>query len=89
MEGCGRAAGVRNIVVDDLKETDMAGIGEDVEGLGLDVGVVQRGPLEVLARQLGVDRLARLSADRLDGIRTVLGLLGAGDSSQTGEHGGW
>lgn len=74
---------LRNVVVDDLEEADMACVGEEVKGLGLDVCVVERGPLEVLARQLGVGRLAGLCADGLDGVRAILGLLGAGDSGQS------
>lgn len=57
----------------------MAGIGEEVEGLGLDVGVVERHPLEVLLGQLRVGGLTSLLAHGLDGFGAVFGLLGAGN----------
>lgn len=60
----------------------MAGVGEDVEGLCLDVGVVQGYPFQVLLGQLGVGRVAGILANGVDGFRAILGLLGTGNGGQ-------
>lgn len=62
----------------------MASIGEQVECLRLDIGVVQGNPLEVFLGQLGVCRLAGLLAHGLDGVGTILRFLSAGDGGQAG-----
>jgi hypothetical protein len=72
-------ANVRDVIVDDLQEALVAGVGEEVESLRLDIGVVERGPLEMVLGQLRVGRLVALLAYGLDGIRAVFGLLGAGN----------
>jgi hypothetical protein len=69
----------RDVVVDDLQEARVSSLGEEVEGLRLDVGVVERHPLEVLLGQLGIGGLTSLLAHGLDGIGAVFGLLGAGN----------
>jgi len=72
-------ANLRYVVVDDLQEALVACVGEEVEGLRLDIGVVERDPLEVLLGQLGVGGLVALLTHGLDGVRAVFGLLGAGN----------
>lgn len=62
----------------------MSSISEYVEGLGLDVGIVERHPLQVLLGQFRVSRLARLLAHGLDGVGAVLGLLCAGNGGEAG-----
>lgn len=73
---------LRYVAVDKLQKTDMTGLGEKVECLRLDVGVVERGPFEVLLGQLGVRRVAGVLSNGVDGIRAILWLLGAGNSGQ-------
>lgn len=75
-------ARTEDVVVDDLEEADVAGVRVEVEGLRLDVGVVEGLPLQVLLGQLGVGRVARILANRLDGFGAVDGLLGTGDRGQ-------
>jgi len=74
-----RGDNLRDVVVDDLQDALVAGIREQIEGLGLDICVVKRHPLEVLLGQLGVGRLVALLSNRLNGLRAVFGLLGAGN----------
>jgi hypothetical protein len=62
----------------------MTRLGEEVEGLRLDIGVIQRRPLQILLGQLAVGRFAGLLSHGLDGIRAVDGLLCAGNGRQTG-----
>ena len=79
----GRHTEAGNVVVDDLQEANVAGVGHEVEGLRLDIGVVDDLPLEVLLGQLGVGRVAGVLADGLDGLGAVLGLLRAGNDGKT------
>lgn len=62
----------------------MARLGEEVESLGLDVGIVQGNPFEVFLGQFGVCGLAGLLAHGLDGLGTILGFLGTSDGGQAG-----
>ena len=77
-----RCARAEDVIVDDLEEANVTRIRVEVEGLRLDVGVVESLPLEVLLGQLGVRRVACILANRLDGFRAVDGLLGTGDRGQ-------
>lgn len=77
-----RRARTKDVVVDDLEETNVAGVREEVEGLCLDVGVVESLPFQVLLGQLGKRRVACILSDRLDGFRAVNGLLGTGNGGQ-------
>jgi hypothetical protein len=74
---------LRYVAVDKLQEANTSLVSENVEGLRLDIGVIQSGPLQVLLGQLGVCRFASVLSNRLDGIRAILGLLGASNSGQT------
>jgi hypothetical protein len=71
-----------DVVVDDLEHANVAGVRVEVEGLCLDIGVIEGLPLQVVLGQLGVGRVACILANRLDGFRAVDGLLGAGNRGQ-------
>ena len=62
----------------------MTGVGEEVEGLRLDIGVLERRPLQILLVQLAVGRFAGLLSHGLDGVWAVDGLLCAGNGRQPG-----
>lgn len=66
---------IRNAAVDDLYEGEMARIGKQVEGLGLDAGRVHRRPLDVVLGELGVGRRLGLFGNALAGRGAVDGLL--------------
>jgi hypothetical protein len=75
----------RYVTVYELQEADASFIGEQVERLRLDVGVVQSGPFQILLGQLGVCRVACILSHGLNGLGAIHGLLGAGDSGQPAE----
>ena len=60
----------------------MAAVGVQVEGLGLDIGHIERLPLEVFLGQNGEGGVAGILSNGLDGFGAVLGLLGSGDVGQ-------
>ena len=45
---------IRNAAIDDLHEGEMAGVGKQVKGLGLDAGRIHHCPLDVFLGELGV-----------------------------------
>ena len=71
-----------DIVVYDLEEANMASVRKEIEGLRLDIGVVQRLPFQVLLGQLGESRVACILSNRLDGLRAIDGLLSTGNRRQ-------
>lgn len=77
-----RCARTEDVVVDNLEEANVASVRVEVEGLGLNVGVVECLPLQILLGQLGEGRVACVLSNRLDGLRAVDGLLGTGDGGQ-------
>jgi hypothetical protein len=77
-----RRTRTEDVVVDDLKHANVARVRVEVEGLCLDIGVVEGLPLQVVLGQLGVGRVACILANRLDGFRTVDRFLGTGNRGQ-------
>lgn len=59
----------------------MTGLGEYVKRLCLHICVLQGLPLQVLLGEFGERRVTGILAYGLDGVRTVLRLLGAGNGS--------
>ena len=72
---------LRYVAVYDLEKSNVTGIGEEVESLRLNIGVVQDGPLEVLLGQFSVSRVARILANGLDSIWAVFRFLSTGNRS--------
>lgn len=85
-----RRTRTEDVVVDDLEYAHVAGVCVEVEGLCLDIGVVESLPFQVVLGQLGEGRVTCILANRLDGFRAVDGLLGSGNRGQPvwlSEHG--
>lgn len=70
---------LRDVAVDDLRHANGALVGEEVKGLGLDIGPFHLLPLQVIAANLGIGSRLGLFGDGLDGRRAVYWLLGARD----------
>lgn len=66
---------LRNVAVDQLNHDQCSVVSHDVEGLGLDVGVLVGLPAQIILGQDSVGGLLSLLGDRLDGIRAIDGLL--------------
>lgn len=79
----GTSSDVRNVAVDDLRETNDAVIRHEVEALGLDASRLHSSPFQVVPDELRVRRLLGLFGNRLDGRGAIDGLLGAGDIGQS------
>lgn len=71
-----------DVVINDLQESNVTRVRVEVEGLCLNVGIVQGLPFEVLLGQLGESRLAGVLSNRLDCLGTVDGLFCTGDGGQ-------
>lgn len=61
----------------------MTALSSEIECLGLDTGRIHDSPLHVVLLQLGEGSLFCLLRNRLDGLRAILRLRGAGDIGQS------
>jgi hypothetical protein len=75
----------RDIAVEQLEESQISTVRDEVEGLGLDAGPLHGLPFQVILCQLSVWRFLRLLRDGLDGFGSVDGLLSAGNSGEAAE----
>ncbi len=74
-----RCACAEDVVINNLKEADVASVRVEVESLGLDVGVIESLPFQVLFGQFGEGRVACILSDRMDGLGAIYGFLGTGN----------
>ena len=83
---CGRLRGdarnSRKTVVDELKHDDVAAVQGGIEGLGLDTGVIQGRPCQIVSLELGIRNRLRLLGDGLNSRRTIDWFLRASDICQ-------
>lgn len=61
-----------DIAVDDLGQANVAAVGVDVEGLGLDVGTAHDLPLQIILDELGVGRVLGLHRNRLQAFGSIV-----------------
>lgn len=72
-----------DIAVDDLNHCQSAIIAHRIKGLGLDIGVLEGAPPQILLRELSKTSSFSLLSDGLDGFGTVDRFLRAGNTGQT------
>jgi len=72
-----------DIAVDDLNHRQSAIITHRIEGLGLDIGVLEGAPPQILLGEFGITSSFGLLSDGLDGFGAVDRFLRAGNTGQT------